>query len=542
AGGQRYHWVRLIYPRGRLDGAYLDGQGWFRPTPSWYFANRESFFASFAQLRGEPVIILMSASGIGKSTALAQEHEALTSAAACLVDLKTLGVHQDPVAYLYAETAMRARVPGDCWHVLLDGFDEALKRLPELVGLLGQWLQRWPEAERDTLRLRVTTRPGVPENVALEEMFRNYWTDPGAVLVRDMTLLTRDDVLRAASQRGVADPDSFVVGLEQRGLVATASLPVPLTTLLDRAAQGQPLPATSEAVYRLACEQLCDERSPTRQRPAGLGLQQVVRCAERLAAVLEFCGNGVLTTALDAAESGPVRLVDIADAINPGAGGDAEAALSWLTATPLLRSLSEDQWQFAHQGLQGFLAAAYLKDRQLSRGSAQSLLFAGPGATRYVNPNHRDVAGWLAWQSSLVFDEILAHDPAALLSPDLPAQSAAVRAQVVEALFTAAEHGEEPPQLEVLHRADHTGLGSQLAMRLTPAAARAPCQRQPLVLALALARACPDRAPAGELLALAADHEVDDGIRIAALERLPAAAISGSAGRLDALTADPSAQ
>jgi hypothetical protein len=545
AGEPRYDWVRLTYPRGRVDGAYVDGQGWFRPVPSWYFPNRERVFASLDQVRDEPVIVLTSASGIGKSTALAQEHGALTSAAACLVDLKTLGGRQDPVAYLHGATAMPSQRPTDSWHVLLDGFDEALKRVPELVGLLAQWLQRWPDRDRGRLRLRVATRPGVPENMALEEMLRDYWTAPSAVVVRDMAMLTRDDVLHAASQRGVADPDGFVVGLEQRGLVAAASLPVPLTTLLDRAAQDQPLPETAEAVYRLACEQLCDEHSPARQRPPGLGLglQQVMRCAEHLAAVLEFCGNGVMTTALDAGENNPVRLVDIADAISPGAGGDAEAALSWLTATPLLRSLSEDQWQFAHQGLQGFLAAAYLKDHQISPASAQSLLFAGPGLTRYVHPSHRDVAGWLAWRSPVVFREILGHDPAALLSPDLPAQPTAVRAQVVEALFAAAEHGKKLTGVEVLHRADHPGLGSQLATRLTSAAARqAPSRRQPLILALELTRACPDHAPAAELLHLAADNQIDDSIRIAALERVPAATIPGAADRLDALTKNTSAE
>ena len=62
----------------------------------------------------------------------------------------------------------------------------------------------------------------------------------------------------------------------------------------------------------------------------------------------------------------------------------AEEALSWLTATPLLRGLSDNQWQFASQALQGFLAATHLKDRGLAPATVQSLLFAGsrPGAVR----------------------------------------------------------------------------------------------------------------------------------------------------------------
>ena len=540
----RYDWVRLTYPRGRAGDAYfVDAHGWFLPSSPWYFADRVTVLASLDQVRDEPVIVLMSASGIGKSTALVQERDALTAAPARLVDLKTLAGKQDPVTYLSAATQMPAQVPGDTWYVLLDSFDEAFKRVPNLVELLDQWLHRWGETERGRLRLRLATRPGEPANAALEEMLRNCWQAPDSVVVRDMAPLTRDDVLRAAEARGVPAPDGFVAGLEQRGLAPVASLPVPLTTLLDRAAQGHQLPETGEEVYRLACEQLCEEPNPARQRPEELGLQEVMRAAEHLAAVLEFCGNGVLTTALVTSPDGPVRLVDVAAAREPGTGGHAEQVLRWLTTTPMLTSLSEDQWQFAHQGIQGFLAAAYLKDRQLAPANVQSLLFAGPGPARYVHPGHRDVAGWLAWHRPEVFNAILDHDPAVLLSPDLPVQRPAVRAQVVDALFTAAGHGGELPRLAALHRADHPGLANQIAARITPAAVRqASTRRQPLALALALARACPDQAPAAALLDVAEDDQVEEGIRAAAVNAVPEAAIAGAAARLEALTTAPAAQ
>ena len=537
AGGPQYDWVRLTYPRGRVDGAYGDGHGWLLPVPSWYFPDRKSVFASLGQVRDEPVIVLMSASGTGKSTVLAQEHQALTEAAACLVDLKTLAGKQDPVAYLSGQTGMPGQMPGDAWHVLLDGFDEALKLVPGLVNLLDQWLGQWSEPGRGRLRLRLATRPGVPENTALEETLRRHWP-LDAVVVRDVAPLSHDDVLRAASARGVSDPEGFVAELEQRSLVPAVTLPVPLTILLDRAAEGYRLPETAEEVYRLACEHLCEEpQRPARHRPPGLGLQELMRCAAHMAAILEFCGNGVLTTALVSSPGGPVRLVDVADAIKPEAGGAAEEALSWLTATPLLRSLSEDQWQFANQGIQGFLAASHLKDRRLAPANVQSLLFAGPSRRRYVHPSHQDLAGWLAWHRPEVYGEILDHDPACLLSPDLPAQAPAVRGRVVDALFTAAGHGGELSRLQVLHRANHPGLRSQLAARITPSAARrADAEPQPLTLALALARACPDHAPVGELLDVADDDQANASIRAAAVETVPAAAaVTAAADRLKAL-------
>ena len=162
---------------------------------------------------------------------------------------------------------------------------------------------------------------------------------------------------------------------------------------------------------------------------------------------------------------------------------------------------------------------------------------------RYVHPRHREAAGWLAWHRPEVRKEILDHDPAALLSPGLPAQTPAVRAEVVDALFAAAEQGTELPQSAALHRAGHPGLGSQLAARITrPAARQASAQERSLELALALARACPDDAPAAALLDVAEDDQALEGIRVAALVSVSPAAVDGAAGRLEALAAAPEAK
>ena len=539
ARGQHYDWVRLTYPRGRVDAAYGDGHGWILPVPSWFLPNRKSVFAPLSQVRDEPVIVLASAGGTGKSTALVQEHQALTPAAARLVDLKTLAGKQDPVAYLSQQARIPGPAPEGAWHVLLDGFDEAVKREPGLVGLLDQWLEEWAEPDPGRLRLRLATRPGVLQNTELEEMLRRRWPADGAVTVRDMAPLNRDDVLQAAESRGLADPGGFTAELEQRGLVPAANLPVTLKVLLEQAAQGRPFPETAAEVYRLACEHLCEETSPGRRRPPGAGLQEIIRCAGYLAAVLEFCGNGVLTDGLVPVPGGPVRLVDVADAIGPEMG-KAEDALKWLTGTPLLTNLSENDWQFAHQGIQAFLAADCLASRELAPASVLSLLFAGHGQERYVHPRHRDVAGWLAWRRPEVYKEILDRDPAALLSPDLPAQRPDVREQVVEALFTVAAGSAEVTRLQVLHRAAHPGLRSQVAARITlEAARRASAEPQPLMMALALAQACPDHAPAGELLDVAEDDQADAAVRAAAVETVPAAAVAAEAGRLEALTHTP---
>ena len=169
ASQPRYDWTRLTLSprpgRWRLHGRARP----LVPLPAWHFPGRRSYLAPLAGVRDEPVIVLMSAGGTGKSTALAQEYQALAGTA-CLIDLKDLVGKPDPAAWLSAQAAMPSPLPEDCWHVLLDGFDEVLSLVPEpgLVALLDSWLGRQPG--RGRLRLRLATRPGVRQNADLEQV------------------------------------------------------------------------------------------------------------------------------------------------------------------------------------------------------------------------------------------------------------------------------------------------------------------------------------------------------------------------------------
>jgi hypothetical protein len=265
-----------------------------------------------SDLRHERVIVVMAPSGVGKSYALKDEHELLTGARSCLVDLKDLQVAGDPVAVLSARTQVPASFSAAEWHVLLDSFDEAVTQLPSTTLVLREWLKQWAAPEkRALLRLRVTTRPGGQGNDALIALLEAFWGQD-AVPVRDMTLLTRDDALKAGATAGVTSPEGFVEELERRGLAAVASVPVTLMDMAERSARGLGLPTSAREAYRQACNRLCEE-APGRNRPAGLPLAQLERSAERLAAALQFCADGVLITHREAYQQDGVRLRDIAD-------------------------------------------------------------------------------------------------------------------------------------------------------------------------------------------------------------------------------------
>ena len=276
-GNRRYDWVRLTYPRGRVDAVYGDGRGWILPVPSWALPNRERVFAPLSELRYDPVIVLASAGGTGKSTALAQEHQALAPDAARLVDLKSLAGKRDPVGYLTQETQIDVPLGEGAWHVVLDGFDEAVVGVPGLVGLLDQWLEKQHEPDRGRLRLRLATRPDVLQNAELVDMLHRWWPADGAVTVRDIAPLDRYDVLLAAAARGIADPEAFAAELKIRGLVPAANLPVTLEVLLNQATEGRAFPDSAAEVYQLAVDHLCEETSPGRRRPLGTALAEIKR-------------------------------------------------------------------------------------------------------------------------------------------------------------------------------------------------------------------------------------------------------------------------
>ncbi len=536
----RYPWNRLTHKRDMGEGAlafFFDARGWFRPSSlQWQGPGSSSvMFRPLADLHSEPVIVLMSPSGLGKSHALEDEHSLLDADTARLVDLRELGAIPDAdgrLRDLAWPPADGADVP---FHVLMDGFDEVESLV--IVGVLKRWLTAMDPADRGRLRLRLATRPGVPANDALLRMLKTFWPADEDVAVRVVAPLTPQDVRAAAKHRGIANPDDFVGQLGRRGLAFVASAPVMLTTLLDQAAAGQQLPLSAADVYRQACDRLCDE-SPGRPSPTDLSRPQLVRSAERLAAAMQFCGEGVATTDREALLGGQLRLADIA-ADAPGVPW-TQRALTWLTDSALLKPLSGGRWQFAHQQLQQFLAAEHLIHRDIPAASLRNLLLAGYGDVRQVRAEHRGVADWVAWQRPEVLEDVLACDPWVLLGPGLPTQPAGVRARVVDALMTdVARRGGLPPQYspDTLHRLDHPGLSSQLSGVLAagPSGSDDRSGYARITLALAISRACGDRAPAVALLDLA-ERSQDPQLAEEALYCLPRALDAAAVARLRALS------
>ncbi|MGY3206341.1 hypothetical protein [Streptomyces sp. TE5632] len=474
-----------------------------------------------AEERATAVIVLRGERGMGKTYALRQEHDALL---ADDVHAAWLELKQCTTTRL-AQTRLQAALtppagPGE-WHVLLDGLDEGLNDLPQLDQLLDEALDEVPEPDRERLRLRITCR-SARWPARFEETLRTRW-QPDQIKIMGLAPLGRDDVAVAAQAVGVADTDALLASIQQQGLIALATHPVTMLQLLDSYADHARLPSTVHDAYLQACLRLCTEhRRPTdpHQLQAQTSPEHLLAVAARLAATLQFGPYTAVTEAPDtdnSATSADLRLSRLDDADEPGHLGGRIPCTLWnlrqVTESSLLIPVGDLRWVFAHDSYREFLAAHFLRMRNLQPQPQRQLLWIGDGEARHIIPAHQEVAAWRATSDATLFAELLRDDPLVLLLADLPSLPDSARERAVNALFALLER-DDTVSLDhsLLHRLNHPHLADQLRPRLQAADAA-----HLLYAALSIARACPRSELADDLLTVAEDVRHAPGVRTAAL-------------------------
>ncbi|SCE06926.1 hypothetical protein GA0115244_11661 [Streptomyces sp. DvalAA-19] len=408
------------------------------------------------------------------------------------------------------------------WHVLLDGLDEGLDRLPELDQLIIEQLESIDDAARTRLRLRISCRTARwPAD--LELGLSQFWPRE-QVQVVSLAPLSRENVSTAADAMGLADPEAFTSLVQQRGLVALATNPLTLRQLLASYTTDGQLPATAEQAYQKACLHLCTEtRRPKggAQRHTQTAPEHLFAVATRVAAAMQFGSYTGLSERLPQPGSpgaGDLALSWVATGDEPGHLGAPVPCsmneLHQLTESSLLLPLEGScRWAFAHKSYQEFLTAQFLRVRGTSAAVRRELLWVGDGEARHIIPAHQAVAAWLSATDSEVFEDLLHDDPMVLLLADLESRSDHDRSRVVAALLALLER-DDTAHLErfVLHRLQHSGLAAQLRPYLSPGT-----EVNLLYGAISIARACSPPELADDLLTVAEDADLNTEVRVAAL-------------------------
>ncbi|MFF0163620.1 hypothetical protein ACFYRY_39740 [Streptomyces sp. NPDC005263] len=464
---------------------------------------------------------------MGKSYAFEQEQRDL-EAAGLPVQRLDLGKCGTDAARAVAKLAAVFQMPTGAteWHVLLDGLDEGLDNLLELEQLLIEQVEGLEDEARRTLRLRISCRTARWPPGLQTELCR-LWAADQVVMV-GLAPLSRDDVTLAARAVHLEDPAAFSRLVQQRGLVALAIHPMTLRQMLTSYTSRGTLPAATAEAYSEACLHLCKEtRRPKRAeiRRTQASAENLFAVATRVAAALQF---GPYVALADGAPSDGGTTVDdlelsrLAPGDEPGHLGSPVPCtmneLSQLTESSLLRPLGDYRWEFAHMSYQEFLAAEFLRRRDIQAAVERELLWIGDGTSRHILPAHQEVAAWRSDTSTTVFEDLLRDDPLVLLLADLARRTDRDRARVVDALLTLLK-SDDTVRIDSasLHRLDHPQLAEQLRPYL-----KATTEVNLLYGVVRIARACRRPELSAELLILAEDRDAHAEVRVAALTGISA--------------------
>jgi hypothetical protein len=514
-------WMRRVFPLGEPPES--DRYGW--PVASvWSGA---AVGRSLADERAARVLVLRGEWGMGKSYAFEQEYRDLETAGlpAQRFDLGKCGADATR-AEAKLGAVFHAPVGAAEWYVLLDALDEGLDNLAELDQLIIEQLEGLEDEARRGLRLRISCRTA-RWPAGLETELARLWPEDRVAVV-GLAPLSRDDVTLAARTVGLQDPVAFSSLVQQRGLVALATHPMTLRQMLTSYTTRGTLPDTAAEAYREACLHLCKEtRRPKRAelRRTQAAAEHLFAIATRVAAALQF---GPYTALADRApESGEpggddLELSRLASGAEPGHLGAPVPCtmneLSQLTESSLLVPVGDYRWAFVHKSYQEFLAAEFLRGRDIQTALERELLWIGDGPSRHILPAHQEVAAWRSETNQAVFEDLLRDDPLILLLADLERRADRDRARVVDALLALLK-SDDTVRLDntTLHRLDHPQIAAQLRPYL-----KATTEVNLLFGAVRIARACHRPELSAELLALAESRDAHTEVRVAALAAISA--------------------
>ena len=289
-----YHWKRYWCSR---EGKYpLTDEGYLHDPESNYLMEKYPDVVSFQSISRNHCLILLGEPGIGKTSAMNEEAEAIDSGIEASggqtlrIDLNSISGSSD-LSKLFDNGAIQDWIKGEySLHIFLDSLDECLIYIKNLGAILINQLKSFP---KDRLYLRIACRTADWQRLQiLERELKKLW-DRDTIGVFELLPLTKRDVYIAAKTRGY-DPEIFLSMIMDRDAGPLASRPVTLKFLLDTYGKNREIPYGKISLYCEGCKLLCKE--PNEYRKASettgkLSWDQRMRIAARIAAMTIFSKN-----------------------------------------------------------------------------------------------------------------------------------------------------------------------------------------------------------------------------------------------------------
>ena len=452
---QDYKWKRFWCPRsGSInlsDGGYL-----VNPDSEWgHHYNSE--LVDFETILKYPCLILLGEPGIGKTHTIETEISSISNTdkkdyEILRLNLASHGDENRLIKKLFEGQIFTDWVNGTHdLHIFLDSFDECWLRIDNLATLLvEEFKEHCDNVHR--LYLRIACRTVVFSNVSniLEKGFEQIFGKE-SLGIYELAPLRRLDVIDAANYHSL-DSSIFIEEVSRKGVVPFAIKPITLDFLLNtyqkHNCQFPPNQKLSD-LYSGGCIKLCEEPQPHRSaspKLVHLEVKERLIIAARIAAVLIFSKSYAILTGLNQgnANDEDVLLRELCWGSENANGRELqvrESAVRETLDTSLFSGHGCNRMGFAHQTYAEFLAAWYLKERNLNLSQIMSLIVHPDDSERRIVPQLYETVAWLAGMLPEVFREVMKTDPNVLLQSDIATVSEADKASLVESLLKL--HNEE---------------------------------------------------------------------------------------------------
>ncbi|MBE7382317.1 MAG: hypothetical protein F6J95_013025 [Leptolyngbya sp. SIO1E4] len=519
-------WIYKRYWYPRSEDITPDWDGYLpEPKSDWGRASNPNL-VTLSDISGLPCLVLLGEAGMGKTTALEfahqQTYEQTKSSEDVCLPLFRLGDYGSDTELcnaVFRNPVFQEWLSGEHKiYLFLDSLDEGLLSIKILVRILKREIESLP---CDRLYFRITCR-ATEWPASLEKVLKEKW-EKDKVEIYTLAPLTRTDVAKAAGQKGIVDTDKFLKEISEKNAVPLAIKPITLKFLINLYSQDKRLPTSQVKLYELGCLQLCTEANPDRLEAGWSGKHSETKrkmIAGRIAAVMIFSNRASIWIGSDYGNvsDSDILLHDLC--IGKGKIGnqefdvDEDCIEEVLEITGLFSTNKYSQRiEFSHRTYAEFLAAWYLKQRQLEiQQILQLIIHPNDSDSRLVPQLHETVA-WLASMSSEVFRSVMETDPDVLLRSDIQTATDSECSALVENLLRLYDEGKLVNDI-LNNYGDYKKLNhDSLSLQLRPYICESARNLNARYVAIDIAEACEQKSLQNELATVALNFSEPPAIR-----------------------------
>lgn len=462
----RRYWAS---PSARLSAGH-DGRGFLDDPEDEFGRALNPHVHLLPELLNRHCLVLSGQPGIGKTT---EVNELESKSAEWLQPDETL-ISLTGRLLQSSEELRRKTVEAAKWKsaicdggrvcLLIDGVDEALRRVSVLVPALAELLKEQP---LDRLKVILVCR-AAEWHQADGHALASLWREDAASAVFELCPLRWKDVQLAARLSGL-DPDLFFRQVARHRVQGLAARPITLRLLLDEMHAGGRLPGSHHELFSQAIRRLCEEVDDERARHlAGPRAEprKIARVAARLAALIMIGGRDAIARNPDELRPGELSIDDVATGYETVDGEKFAVTREIVAATldtPLFSLRAAERYGFDHQTFAEHLAADYLAGCVPSQ--LRKLLCISFDGEERVAPQLAEVAARLATTNAQWCDHLILTEPQLLLRADASPLADEQRDRAIASVLSRAERQEAFDEAGTgffYHTLWHPGLADQL--------------------------------------------------------------------------------